>query len=128
MLVRRAGPGDSKIISQLEDGFIHRSKAEAMTAGRRCLAQFDSRLPCHGSAQRHWLGGIERELTQDRHTGPVAAEPAYLGEAATASAAWNTLRALASLEQAQPRLLVPVWGGTHQIGALELENRPSAVG
>jgi 3-oxoacyl-[acyl-carrier-protein] synthase II len=127
VLVRRAEAGDSKIISQLEDGFIYRSKADAMTAGRRCLAQFDSGLPCHWSAQHHWLRGIEWELTQGRHPGPAANEPAYLGEAVTASAAWNTLRALASLERSGTRLLVPVWGGTHQIGALELEYHPPAA-
>ena len=46
---------------------------------------------------------------------------AYLGEAFTASAAWNTLRALAALSPAQPALAVPVWGLNHQLGALEIE-------
>ncbi|MCE0497094.1 MAG: hypothetical protein LV481_04020 [Methylacidiphilales bacterium] len=124
LLVRRAGPGDSKIISRMEDGFIYRSKPEALAAGQRCLQQFDSRLPCHKSAQHHWLGNIERKLTQDRPPGSAVGEQAYLGEATTASAAWNTLRALASLDREHPRLLVPVWGGTHQIGALEIESPP----
>ena len=121
VLVRRAKPSDAKIISQMEDGFIHRSRTEAMAAGQRCLQHFDSDLPCYWSAQHHWLGEIERKLTHPPYPCPPDSKPPYLGEAATASAAWNTLRALASMDPQHPRLLVPVWGGTHQIGALELE-------
>jgi len=128
LLVRRARPGDSKIISQMDDGFIYRSKTEAMAAGQRCLQHFDSHLPCHGSAQYNWLAGIERKLTQDHRPGPAIGNLAYLGEAATASAAWNTLRALASLDQHHPRLLVPIWGSTHQIGALQIENQKPSTG
>jgi hypothetical protein len=126
MLLRRAKPGDAKIISQIEDGFIYRSKTEALAAGKRCLQHFDAHLRCYGSSQHNWLGDIERKLTQIRRF--AVGEQAYLGEAITASAAWNTLRALGSLEEGKPsRLLVPIWGCTHQIGALAVKNRnPSA--
>ncbi len=48
----------------------------------------------------------------------------YLGEAFTASAAWNTIRARRAISAPDlPRLLLPVWGLNHQFGLLELENR-----
>ncbi len=121
VLVRRAKPGDSKVISRMEDGFIYRSKTEAVAAGQRCLQHFDAHLPCHASAQCNWLGDIELRLLQTRVL--TGDKRAYLGEAASASAAWNTLRALASLDAEHPRLLVPVWGNNHQIGGLEIKNQ-----
>lgn len=120
ILVRKANGADAKVISQLEDGFIHRSKAEAMAAGQRCLQNFEADLPCHLSAQHNWLREVEQKLTRNRSS---ASKSAYLGEATAASVAWNTLRALDSLNEKHPRVLVPVWGGTHQMGALEMENR-----
>jgi hypothetical protein len=127
LLLRKAGPDDPKIISRLEDGFIYRSKREALAAGRRCLQNFDAELPSYPSAQHHWLSDIERTLVQDRASYFKLDEQAYLGEAATASAAWNTLRALASMDRQHPRLLFPVWGSNHQIGALEMESRHSCA-
>ena len=123
VLVRKARPGDSKIISQIEDGFIYRSKAQALAAGERCFDKFESGLPCYSSAGGHWLRDIERKLNSRPAPHGDADQPAYLGEAATASSAWNTLRGLALLDQKLPRLLIPIWGSTHQIGALKVENR-----
>jgi hypothetical protein len=123
VLVRKARPGDLKIISQLDDGFIYRSKKQALTAGSRCLHSFDADLPCYLSAQRNWLGPIEQKLTRNRPSCPTVKEQAYLGEATAASSAWNTLRALALLNRHIPRLLVPIWGATHQIGMLEMKNQ-----
>jgi hypothetical protein len=111
--------GDRTIISQLEDGFIYRSKSEAPAALQRCLQHFDPSLPCHGNNQRHWLRDVERQATGSRCLD--RGEEAYLGEAAISSAAWTTLRALALLQQDRPRLLIPVLGSTHQIGALEIK-------
>jgi 3-oxoacyl-[acyl-carrier-protein] synthase III len=118
LLLRKAEPGDGKIIAQLEDGFIYRSKTQAIAAGKRCLQQFDSGLVFSMSAQRNWLGEIERTLTEGRCR--TDSESPYLGEAVTASAAWNTLRALSGLGEQHERLMVPVWGNSHQCSALEL--------
>jgi len=120
LLVRKAGSDDHAIISQMDDGFIYRSKSQALAAGRRCLQQFDSNLPCFKSAQHNWLGDIERTLAQKHISSSTSTEQIYLGEGSTASAAWNTLRALASFDGDNIRLLVPIWGMTHQIGALEM--------
>jgi len=121
VLVRKARPEDSVVISQLADGFIFRSKAQALTAGERCLKDFEAKLPCSLSAQNNWLGVVEQALMRDRPSCARASEPPYLGEAVTASAAWNTLRTISFLTQQQPRILFPIWGGTHQMGAMALE-------
>ncbi|HUB68561.1 MAG TPA: beta-ketoacyl synthase N-terminal-like domain-containing protein [Candidatus Methylacidiphilales bacterium] len=125
VLLRRAQANDSKIISQLEEGFIYRRKKEAAAAAQRCLQCFNSDLPCFSTAQRHWLRDIEWQLTQARRF--EAGAHVYLGEAVTASAAWNTLRALGMLAPEHPQLLLPVWGGTHQIGALKMEYHDRAA-
>ncbi|MCE0483891.1 MAG: beta-ketoacyl synthase chain length factor [Methylacidiphilales bacterium] len=117
LLVRKAVPGDQKIISQLEDGFIYRSPAQALSAGQRCLQQFKPDLPCFQNAQGNWLADVENKLTGNR----FASSASYLGEAVTASTAWNALRAAACLSSSCRRLLVPVWGRTHQIGAWQVE-------
>lgn len=117
VLVRRAAPGDRHVISQLEDGFIYRSKAQARAAGERCLKHFAEGIPCFSTARHNWLHDVESRLTNHRGVKRKEASP-YLGEARTASAAWNTLRALAAPEK---HLLVPVWGMTHQIAALEMK-------
>ena len=119
LLLKKAAPGDTRIISQMADGFIYRSKAQAVAAGQRCLQPFDLKLPSYYSAQRNWLGEIEKTLMQTR----VQGDSPYLGEASTASAAWNTIRAANLLNPSQPHLLVPVWGTTHQVGALEIRAR-----
>ncbi len=122
VLIRKAQTGDTLRISQMEEGFIHRTRAQARAAGERCLREFDSTLPAFRSAGRNWLGPIESDLLAERPALVSKVAP-YLGEASTASAAWNTLRALGELNPKTPRLLVPIWGTDHQIGALQLEKQ-----
>jgi hypothetical protein len=123
VLLRKAQPGDSKIITQLEDGFIYRTRSQSAQAGTRCLQHFDPELPWFPSAERNWLGPTEQKVTQDRPLRLGVKGQNYIGEANTASAAWNTLRALAATGSDIPRLLVPIWGSSHQIGAFELTHR-----
>jgi len=120
VLVRKAGPEDSMVLSQIEDGFIYRSKPQALAAGRRCLAEFEAKSSCFLSAQHQWLKDVEQSLARDRQTQESAI---YLGEASTASAAWNTLRAFSLLDSENGPMLFPVWGSTHQIGAVALEKK-----
>jgi len=122
LLLRKAGPNDKRLISQMEDGFIYRTNAQVRAAGERCLQHFESNLPCYESARSNWLGKVERALAQTCGLNRATGDHPYLGEAATASAAWNTIRALELLGPDRSRLLVPVWGTTHQIGALEVRN------
>jgi len=120
VLVRKAGPEDSTVLAQIEDGFIYRSKPQALAAGRRCLAEFEAKTSCFLSAQHQWLKDVEQSLVRDRQTKESAI---YLGEASTASAAWNTLRACSLLDSENASMLFPVWGSTHQVGAVALEKK-----
>jgi hypothetical protein len=120
VLVRKARASDPILLSQLSDGFIFRSKAQALAAGQRCLDDFDLHLPCYLSAQNNCLCEIQQTLLRDRPVFTVSNGSAYLGEANTASAAWNTIRAASLLNHQTERILLPIWGSNHQIGALEL--------
>jgi 3-oxoacyl-(acyl-carrier-protein) synthase len=120
ILVRRTVSENSPQITTARDGLIYRTKKEASLAADRLLSESDPALPCYQSAQRNWLGSLEKKATAGRPSIPADASP-YLGEAFTASAAWHTLRALTMLTPGLPRLLLPVWGLNHQLGLLELE-------
>jgi hypothetical protein len=120
ILVRRAGPEDTRVIATARNGFIYRTKKEAAAAAKRLLSESDPALPCYPSAQHNWLGSLEKKATENWTVVPLGNQP-YLGEAFTASAAWHTLRALTCLNSDLPRLLLPVWGLNHQLGLLELE-------
>jgi hypothetical protein len=119
ILVRHAGPEESRVITSARDGFIYRSCLEAKAASERLLSESDPELPCLPSARYNWLCSLEkaacarRPIVHDLHL-------PYPGEAFTASAAWQTLRALNCLGPDLPQLLLPVWGLNHQFGSLEL--------
>ena len=121
ILVRRAGPDDALVITDARDGFIYRTKKEAAVAAENMLHAYATALPFYRTAERNWLGPVEAALTAN---GACVTKPEmpYLGEAFTASAAWQTLRAMACLQPDLPRLLLPVWGLNHQIGSLEINS------
>jgi hypothetical protein len=120
LLVRRAGPGDKTIISEARDGFIYRTPGEAAVAAEKLFR--DIHLPCYLTAGNTWLGALEKKMTAGRRLPPKEGAP-YLGEAFTASAAWNTLRALGQLSRETPALALPLWGLNHQLGLIELNQR-----
>jgi 3-oxoacyl-(acyl-carrier-protein) synthase len=122
LLVRRAESGDTRVITIARDGLIYRTKREAASAAKRLFSTIDPSVPCYRSARHNWLGPLEKAAIADR---PVISSEceSYLGEAFTASAAWNTVRALARLDDDLPYLFVPVWGLNHQLGSLELEKQ-----
>ena len=119
ILVRRAEVKDARVITTARDGLIYRTKKEAIAAAKQLLDKINPDLPCYPTAQHNWLGPLEKQVIGPRATVSTSDHP-YLGEAFTASAAWNTMRALAA---ASPRLLLPIWGLNHQLGLLELEQR-----
>ena len=130
LLLRCAQPGDRRVISTVHDGFIYRSPREAAAAAEKLFRAIDPSLPCYGTAQETWLNSLEKKMVSRRRI-PDQAVP-YLGEAFTASAAWNTIRALSHLSDRVPALALPVWGLNHQLGALELsgtfsEEKPSGL-
>jgi hypothetical protein len=123
LLVRRATPGDFHVIATARDGFIYRNKKEAAAAAQKMFRDIDPALPAFPAfptAQRTWLASLEEKTISPRPTSSLG-EPPYLGEAFTASAAWNTLRAAARAhDQGLPSLLCPLWGLNHQLGLLTL--------
>jgi 3-oxoacyl-(acyl-carrier-protein) synthase len=114
ILVREATDDTGPVITTARDGFIYRTKKEASAAADSLLQDADRTLPCYPTARHNWLASLEKKTTSNHPTLPV---PPYLGEAFTASAAWNTLCAL----NTETHLLLPVWGLNHQFGLLELE-------
>lgn len=122
LLVKRAEIKDSLVISSAWDGFIYRSSKDAAQAANRCLDNVDPGLPYYPTAQHNWFASIERRSNKNRRALLNDSRP-YLGEAFTASASWNTLRALAELQRDRQRLVLPIWGLNHQVGALELQSR-----
>jgi len=117
LLLRAAGPNDTARITRATDGFIYRTKAEAVCAAQEMIGACDPNLPAFRTAEHNWLGPIEDRALRHR---PLAPSAPYLGEAFAASAAWRTLQAAALLSPALRRRLVPAWGLNHQFGSLEL--------
>jgi hypothetical protein len=120
VLVRPAGPTDSLTITEAREGAVYRSRPEATRAAMELLRETDPALPCYRTAGRNWFANREKEATRDRPVFSSCAAP-YLGEAFTASAAWQTLRAGAALETG--RGILPLWGLNHRVGLLELQRR-----
>jgi Beta-ketoacyl synthase, N-terminal domain len=120
VLVRRGESGRPRIIST-RDGFIYRTQSQAAAAAEKLLDQIDPKLPLYPTAKNNWLGPVEEKATQDRCLLSTKDQP-YLGEAFTASAAWNTLRALRRLSPETPQVLLPIWGLNHQLAFLQLGN------
>jgi hypothetical protein len=120
ILVRNATAADQTIISAAHDGFIYRTKTQASEAAFRLIAKSDANSKCFLTAQHNWMRSIEANTTAGRAAIEPGDQP-YLGEAFTASAAWNTIRALHRIERGP--LVVPVWGLNHQFASLELERR-----
>ena len=121
ILVRPASSGEKRVITTASDGFIYRTKKEVAAAAEGLLRGIDSTSPCYPTAEHNWLASMEKKAAANRPVVSVKYQP-YLGEAFTASAAWNTIRALDCLDQETPRLLLPVWGLNHQLALLEVEN------
>ena len=122
LLLEPAGEGKQQIISQADDGFIYRNGREAATSAIKLFEQIDPELPIYSTAHATWLGPLEGQSIQQRRS--VGASSIYLGEAFTASAAWNVLRVSAKLSAETPALALPLWGLNHQLGWLKLEQRP----
>jgi 3-oxoacyl-(acyl-carrier-protein) synthase len=118
VLVRRAEAGDAAVITAARDGFIYRTKREVACAAEKLLRGIDPALPAYSTAQHTWLGPLETRTLLGRSLMPEIGP--YLGGAFTASAAWNTLRALAALPEQNSSLIVPLWGLNHQLAMLVL--------
>ena len=121
LLVRPAVGGDEKIITEMDDGFIYRNAGEAATAASRVRVKIEVSLPTFPTAGGTWLADLEKKF--NGHQPTVRSPGPHLGEAFTASATWNILRATSMLSCKNPALALPLWGLNHQLGWLKLEHR-----
>ena len=109
----------SAVISTAHDGLIYRSKNEAIIAAEKLIRKNESKLPVYQSAQNNWLRTVETQVTGSSViTGRGAP---YFGEAFTASAGWNTIRALSLVDANPSGIFLPIWGLNHQFASLELK-------
>lgn len=120
ILVRPATASDAVVISTAHDGFIYRTKSEARAAAEKLMARTDAKLRYYPTAQHNCARSLETNSAANRPAVDTHTHP-YLGEAFTASAAWNTIRAARHLDAGS--LLLPVWGLNHQFASLEFERR-----
>ena len=117
VLVQKADNDSDAVITAARDGWIYRTRAQARANASDLLAQADAHVPMLRTAAHNWMAPLEEEAITNRIDAPPMR---YLGDAFTASAAWNTVLALSMLSSGIPRLCQPVWGLNHQFGSLEL--------
>jgi hypothetical protein len=118
LLLRAAGPGDAPMIDGVRDGFLHRGGDSAARAAEKLFAGIEAGKTIWRTAAHNRMGALEEKMCAGR-PGAAAVDPGpYLGEAFTASAGWQVLRAL----EAKADLVLPFWGLNHQLGRLEVRN------
>jgi hypothetical protein len=117
LLLQLGTSSDRVKITEIHEGFGYRNRNEARKAAFKCVGQTSTTKHVFKTAQKNWFRSIEEEV--HLHHGFVGGTQfPYAGEAFTASAAWNTMRAAATLEG---QLLLPVWGLNQQCSALLLD-------
>ena len=123
LLVGLTGKGTAVAeIAEARSGVPYRSRRQEAAAARRCLAALDPALPLYRNAGQNRFAALERDLAADRPALPGDPLP-HLGEAFSASAAWQTIRAVRAAGTAS-RLALPVWGLHCRVGALVLDRVP----
>ena len=115
LLLRQTKTENELRIVQLAAGFTYPARHEARQAARDCFARFPAGAAVCRTAQHSWLGGIENELVNS-----LPINLPYRGEAFTASAAWNTIRAAEIAREERRQVLLPVWGLNGESSALLL--------
>ena len=105
-------------ITRIADGYSYRTRVQAVKAGRDCLSEFDASLPVMATATS-WMRNISLSVLAGRTVPPKPAEPDFDGLGV--AAAWNTIRAVGAVQESPGlRLVVPSWGLSQQIGAVEI--------
>ena len=101
-------------IHRIADGFSYRSRAQAAVAAAQLIGEFDPELPVADTA-RNWARPVVSKSLSDRTLSNACGNSRF--EAFTATCAWNTIHAAHSPES---RLVVPFWGLSQQMGAIEI--------
>jgi hypothetical protein len=104
-------------ISWMTDGHGFASKAGALQAALDCLEEFPERDPVLSTATS-WLRDVEKRTAGERLLEKGGNDRC---EAATASAAWDTIRGLGMIGRGMmENLIIPYWGLTRQFSAIRL--------
>ena len=104
-------------ITRMTDGHAFSSQATALEAAHSCLREFPESDPVLSTATS-WLRDLEKQAANGRL---LPGEGALRGEAATASAAWDTIRGIRLIaDGAVEQLVIPYWGLTRQFSAIRL--------
>jgi hypothetical protein len=104
-------------ITQIADGHTFRTRAQARSAGATCLEEFDTMAPIMDTATS-WMAQTTISLLSNRQA--VSLSQGLRHEAFTASSAWNTI--LAATQRQHSRLVVPHWGLSQNIAAVEISH------
>jgi hypothetical protein len=110
LLLGRDGAGAGLLA--VHDGYSFGNAREAGEAARRCMENVSPDTPVLDTASS-WMAGPAARAMGSRRI--LSAAPGPLIEAATASCAWNTIRAAEMLTgSGEPEIAVPYWGLTQQ--------------
>lgn len=115
ILLGRQAPDAIANITRIEDGYAFRTRAQALRAGAECLGAFDQKIPVMQTAAS-WIKDTAESILAQRHIVPLSKGPRC--EGFTASSAWNII--LAARQREYPRLIVPHWGLSQNIAAVEI--------
>jgi hypothetical protein len=114
ILLGKKSPHALAHIPRIADGYSFRNRKQAALAAKNCLAEFDPSLPVADTAA-NWIRPIATKALAGRTLSKVCGQPCM--EAFTATCAWNAIHAAVS---ARESLVVPFWGLSQQIGAIEI--------
>ena len=115
ILIGRQSPESIADITSLADGHTFRTRHQARIAGEECLAEFDPEVPVLDTATG-WIAETAESLLATHRSVTLTQGPRH--EGFTASSAWNTI--LAARQSQHPSLLVPHWGLSQNIAAVEI--------
>jgi 3-oxoacyl-(acyl-carrier-protein) synthase len=117
ILIGRQTPHAIADITQIADGYSYRTRDQARHSGATCLEEFDQMTPIMDTATS-WMAQTTTSLLGNRQVVPLS--QGLRREAFTASSAWNTI--LAARQRHYPRLIVPHWGLSQNIAAVEISH------
>jgi hypothetical protein len=115
ILIGRQTPSAIADITRITDGHSFRTRQQARTAGAECLASFDPSIPVLETATG-WIAETASSLLHKRQVISLSDGPRR--EGFTASSAWNTI--LAARQRQHPRVVIPHWGLSQNIAAVEI--------
>jgi hypothetical protein len=117
VLIGKKTPNAIAEITRIADGYTFRSRDQARIAGLECLGEFDMNAPIMDTATS-WESQTAASLLSNRQL--VSLSRGLRHDAFTASSAWNIT--LAARQRHYPRLIVPHWGLSQNIAAVEISS------